>query len=285
MSKSQYYKSTEETTLLKSVSSFKQDLSNKTIKQLIKNGHISINKKIITINTYPVNVNDLIEITYDKPKDNPYNLDIIYEDDYLIAINKPYGLLSISNDKEKELTAYRMVSDYVKRNDHKYIFVLHRLDQDTSGILLFAKDESIRDKMQTNWNTIVKTRGYIAVVDGKLTDSKTIKSYLLENKQQFVYSSKNNEGKLAITHYQSLKTNKAYSLLQVYIDTGRRNQIRVHLSELGYPIVGDKKYKCKTNPLKRLCLHANTLEFIHPITKKLVHLETDIPKEFKSLTK
>ena len=274
----------ENTTLLNSISNFKKDLSHKTIKNYIKNKMVTVNNIIITNNNYQVKENDIIVISYSKRIIPNYNLDILYEDDYLIIINKPEGLLSISNDKEKEITAYRMISNYIKSNKKgKYIFVVHRLDQDTSGILMFCKNEKIRDKMQNNWNTIVKKRGYIAIVDGKLSGSKTIHTYLKENKKQFVYSTKNNQGKEAITHYKVIKNNKSHSLLQVYIDTGRRNQIRVHLSELGYPIVGDKKYGCKTNPIKRLCLHANILEFIHPISKKLIHIESNIPKEFSKL--
>ena len=150
---------------------------------------------------------------------------------------------------------------------------------------MFSKNEKIRDKMQNNWNNIVKKRGYIAIVDGKINGNGTIHTYLLENKQQFVYSSKNEQGKEAITHYNVIKNNNNYSLLQVFIDTGRRNQIRVHLSEKGYPIVGDKKYRCKTNPIKRLCLHANILEFIHPITKKLIHIESNMPINMEKLLK
>ena len=283
MDKKQDYINHNETTLLKSISIFKKDLSNKTIKNYIKNGMVKVNNKVITNSSFLLHDNDKIEITYTKNKINDYNLEILYEDDCLIAINKPEGLLSISNDKEKVITAYRMVSDYVKRNDHKYIFVVHRLDQDTSGILLFCKDEKIRDKMQDNWNTIVKKRGYLAIVDGMMNGSGTIHTFLKENKQQFIYSAK--EGKEAITHYSVIKNNNSYSLVQVFIDTGRRNQIRVHLSERGYPIVGDKKYKCKTNPVKRLCLHANILEFIHPLTKKLIHIESELPIDMKKIVK
>ena len=286
MNKKQYFINKDSTTLLNSISNFKKDLSNKTIKNYIKNGMVTVNDKIVTNSSLLLSPSDKIEISYSKKKIIEYDLDILYEDEYLIAINKPCGLLSISNEKEKEITAYRMVSDYVKKNSkNKYIFVLHRLDQDTSGVLVFAKNEKIRDKMQDNWNTIVKKRGYIAIVDGKLTGSDTIHTYLLENRQQFVYSSKNKEGKEAITHYSVIKNNPNYSLVQVFIDTGRRNQIRVHLSERGYPIVGDKKYRCKTNPIKRLCLHANILEFIHPVTKKLIHIESEIPNEFKKIIK
>ena len=244
---------------------------------------VMVNGKIITNGSYLLKDGDMVEISYMKTTIPEFNLYILYEDNYLIAINKPSGLLSISNDKEKIVTAYRMVSEYVKKKEHKYIFVVHRLDEDTSGILLFCKNQAIRDKMQENWNTMVKKRGYLAIVQGMVKESGTIHTYLKENHQQFVYSSHDNTGKEAITHYSLIKSNNNYSLLQVFIDTGRRNQIRVHLSEQGHPVVGDKKYKCKTNPIKRLCLHANILEFIHPVTKKLVHIDATIPKEMKNL--
>lgn len=284
MNKKQNYINYGNVTLVQSISSFKKDLSNKTIKNYIKNGMVSVNDNIITNSSYILNAGDKIEICYSKKKIPEYGLDILYEDEYLIAINKPSGLLSIGNDKEKEITAYRMVSDYIKKSSkNKYIFVVHRLDQDTSGVLLFSKNEKIRDKMQENWNTIVKKRGYMAVVDGKLNGSGTFHTFLMENRNQFVYSSKNGHGKEAITHYEVIKSNKNYSLLQVFIDTGRRNQIRVHLSESGYPIVGDKKYRCKSNPLKRLCLHANILEFVHPVSKKIINIKCDIPSDIRTL--
>lgn len=286
MNKKQDYINHDNITLIDSISNFKKDLSKKTIKNYIKNKMVMVNNKVITNSSYLLKDNDKIEISYSKKIMPDYDLDILYEDEYLIAINKPCGLLSIGNDKEKVITAYRMVSDYIKHSsNNKYIFVVHRLDQDTSGVLMFCKNEKIRDKMQDNWNTIVKKRGYLAVVDGKLTGNGTRRSFLMEDRNQFVYSSRNNQGKEAITHYSSIKNNNDYSLLQVFIDTGRRNQIRVHLSEMGYPIVGDKKYKCKSNPIKRLCLHANILEFIHPVSKKLVHIESDIPKEFSKIIK
>lgn len=272
--------------LLTAIYNFKKDLSKKTIKNYIKNKMVKVNNKIITNNNYKLKQNDIVEIIYTKRIIPNYNLDILYEDKYLIIINKPSGLLSISNDFEKDITAYHLVSDYIKENSKSnYIFVVHRLDQDTSGILMFCKDQKIRDKMQENWNNIVKKRGYIAIVDGKMNNSGTIHTYLLENKQQFVYSSKNKQGKEAITHYQTIKSNKHYSMLQVFIDTGRRNQIRVHLSENKHPIAGDKKYKCITNPIKRLCLHANILEFIHPVSKKIITIKCDIPDDMKNLLK
>lgn len=284
MNKKQDYINYGNSTLLDSISNFKKDLSKKTIKNYIKNKMVKVNDKVITNSSQMVHDGDKIEIYYTKRIIPEYKLDILYEDDYLIIIDKPSGLLSIGNDKEKEMTAYRMVSEYVKKNSsNKYIFVVHRLDQDTSGILMFCKNQKIRDKMQDNWNTIVKKRGYIAIIDGVLKCSGTYHSFLLEDRNQFVYSSKNNQGKEAITHYQVIKNKGNYSLVQVFIDTGRRNQIRVHFSEHGYPLVGDKKYRCKTNPIKRLCLHANILEFIHPVSKKLIHVESNMPNEFKRI--
>lgn len=284
MNKGQFFINDRENTLIKSISLFKRDLSNKKIKCLIKRKMVMVNGVVTTNGGIIVKNGDKIEISYNKKIMPLYNFDILYEDDDLIAIDKPSGLLSISNDKEKVVTAYRMVSDYVKReHTGKFIFVVHRLDQDTSGILLFCKNEKIRDKMQDNWNTIVKKRGYVALVDGKMSGSGTFHTYLVENKKLFVYSSKSNHGKEAITHYSTIRSNNNFSLLQVFIDTGRRNQIRVHLSEAGYPIVGDKKYKCKSNPIKRLCLHANILEFIHPVSKKLIHIECKMPCIFEKL--
>ena len=286
MNKRQYYINKLDTSLLLSISEFKKDLSNKTIKNYIKNGNVSVNGQIITNSSHSVIPGDKIEIIYSKRNMLEYDINILYEDNYLIAIDKPAGLLSISNDKEKEITAYRMVSDYIKKNTkNKYIFVLHRLDQDTSGVLVFAKNEKIRDMMQEKWNTIVKKRGYIAIVDGILKGNGTIHTFLREDRRQFVYSSKDKTGKEAITHYTAIKHNKNYTLVQVFIDTGRRNQIRVHLSEKGFPIVGDKKYKCLTNPIKRLCLHANILEFIHPVTKKIIHIESKMPNDFEKIVK
>lgn len=285
MNKKQDYINISDSTLVDSISDFKKDLSKKSIKNYIKNKMVMVNNKIVTNSSYVVKSEDKIQISYNKKIIKNENIDILYEDEYLIAINKPSGLLSIGNDKERDITAYRMVSDYVKKEDRKYIFVVHRIDQDTSGVLLFCKDQKIRDKMQENWNTIVKKRGYIALVEGSPANSGTFHSFLKENRQQFVYSTRNNTGKEAITHYQVIKKNKDYSLMQVFIDTGRRNQIRVHFSEHGYPLVGDKKYGAKSNPIKRLCLHANILEFVHPVSKKIIHIESETPKEFLELIK
>lgn len=210
-------------------------------------------------------------------------LDIIYEDKELIAINKPSGLLTVSTDKEKEKTLYREVADYEKKK-HKSnkVFIINRLDKDTSGVVLFAKNQKLKKLFQDNWNELVKTRNYIAIVEGKTDTEGTIKSWLKETKTFITYSSdKENDGKLAITTYKKIKSNSKYTLLNIEIFTGRKNQIRVHMKDINHPIVGDKKYGSKI-PNKRMMLHANILEVYHPINQKLYIFECEYPKEFKT---
>lgn len=211
-------------------------------------------------------------------------LDIIYEDKHIIVVNKPSGLFTISTEIEKERTLFHQVLVYLKQK-HKSnkVFIVHRLDKDTSGLVLFAKTEKIKKYLQDNWNEV--KREYIAIVNGKvLKNNGVIESYLKETKTLFVYSTKNKKGKLAITEYENLFSNEQYSLLKIIIKTGRKNQIRVHLNDIGYPIVGDKKYgNIKNKDIKRLCLHANYLEFFHPVTKDKLKLESKMPKVFDKL--
>ena len=175
---------------------------------------------------------------------------------------------------------YHYVLEYLKKKKQK-VFIIHRLDKDTSGIVMFAKNEKIKKLYQDNWNNLVIKRGYIAVVCGKTKDNDTIKSYLKENSNMMVYSAK--DGKLAITHYEKIKSNNKYSMLQIYIDTGRKNQIRVHMKENGTPIIGDKKYGCKDNSLKRLGLHSNILIVKNPINNKILKFSSNYPKEFDEI--
>ena len=209
-------------------------------------------------------------------------LDIVYEDKSIIVINKKAHMLTISTDNEKEKTLFHQVMLYEKRkNKNNKVFIVHRLDKDTSGLVIFAKDEKIKHKLQNDWDKNTK-RGYVAVVHGKTKDKEVLKSYLMETKTLMVYSTNDTKnGKLAITEYQKIGGNNKYSLLKIKIKTGRKNQIRVQLNDINNPIVGDKKYgNNKFDPLRRLCLHANYLEIIHPITNKKMVFETDIPKEF-----
>lgn len=213
-------------------------------------------------------------------------LDIIYEDKYLIAVNKPCKLLTIASNKESEKTLYHEVSNYVKKK-HKSnkIFVVHRLDKDTSGVIVFAKSEDVKRKMQDNWDKIAIKREYIALVNGKVINkSKTLKNKLVETKTNLVYiDEKSKYSKLAITKYDLIKYVNNNSLLNVEIFTGRKNQIRVQLSNIGNYIIGDLKYGDKKSFYNRLMLHASKLVLIHPITNEEITLDARMPKEFKSL--
>lgn len=212
-------------------------------------------------------------------------LEIIYEDKNLLVVNKPSKLLTISTDKEKENTLFHKALLYEKnKNKNNKIFIVHRLDKDTSGIVVFAKNMKIKSLLQSNWDNIAKKREYVAIVENtppKKQDS--LKSWLYEDKTLYVHSSSNKNGLLAITNYRVIYSNNKYSLLNVEIKTGRKNQIRVQLSDLGCPIIGDKKYGSKTNPIRRMGLHANKLVIENPITNKEMVFETDVPSSFINL--
>ena len=207
-------------------------------------------------------------------------LDIVYQDKDIIVVNKDAHLLTIGTEKERDNTLYHKVIMYekTKRKSNK-IFIVHRLDKETSGLVLFAKREEIKDILQNNWDIYAIERKYVAVVEGKLKKKEdTLKNHLMENSIHHVYVSDN--GKLAITKYKVLKESKSYSLLDIVITTGRKNQIRAQLSNIGSPIIGDKKYNAKTNPLRRLGLHANKLVIRHPITNEVMTFESKVPSEF-----
>lgn len=209
-------------------------------------------------------------------------MDIIYEDKELLVINKPAGLLTIATEKEAIYTLYHQVREYVKKQNPKNkIFIVHRLDRETSGIVVFAKNEKLKKYLQEHWNEVAMIREYVGIVVGKVKKKKdTLQSYLAENKNHQVYST-NKKGVLAITNYETLAVNNAYSLLKIRIDTGRKNQIRVQLSELGYPIVGDKKYGVSKNPMGRMGLHASFLQL--KVKNKTYLWKANIPKEFKRM--
>ncbi len=210
-------------------------------------------------------------------------LDIIYEDRDIIVVNKPTNLLTISTDNEKEKTLFHQVMMYLKKkNKNNKVFIVHRLDRDTSGIVVFAKSEEMKHLLQDDWNNLAINRGYVAVVEGKPPKNKGVKrSWLKETKTLLVYSStKMGDGKEAITEYRTVYNSNLFTLLDIKIKTGRKNQIRVHMKDLGCPIVGDKKYGAKTNPMRRLMLHHNLLELVNPKTGKVMKFETDIPNNF-----
>jgi len=213
-------------------------------------------------------------------------LKLVYEDDDIIVVNKGYGLLSMGNDKVKEGTAYTILRDYLKWQDPRNkLFIVHRLDRDTSGLMVFAKSIEAKENLQHNWNNMVLSRKYLAVVEGRPDPAEGIvKSYLAENSRYEVYSTDNpDEGQLAITRYRTLKSRNGYSLMEVELDTGRKNQIRVHMKDLGHPITGDRRYGAGSSPIHRMALHAQTLRFVHPITRKDMNFTTPTPISFSKI--
>lgn len=216
------------------------------------------------------------------------DLPIVYEDDDVIVINKPSGLLSVASDREKNSTAYRMVCDYIHATDKQaHIFVVHRIDKETSGILMFAKNKELQVALQDNWNDIVKKRGYYAIVEGRMEKPEdTIVNYLrLDSLKMMQITRDTKRGQKCITSYKVIKDNPKFSLLNVNIMTGRKNQIRVTLGSLGHYVVGDDKYGNPVNPIHRLCLHAYELDLLNPLTKKEYKFNAPIPKEFIVLIK
>lgn len=208
-------------------------------------------------------------------------LDIIYEDKELLVVNKPDHKLTIASEKNKYNTLYHEAREYIKKqNPNNKIFIVHRLDEQTSGVILFSKSEKLKHLLQDNWNTY--KREYIAIVEGHLPKKKdSLKLYLKESKTLQVYVTNNRkDAKLAITNYEVIKENKDTSVLKIDLETGRKNQIRASLAYIGNPVIGDKKYNAKTNPIKRLGLHANRLIIINPITKKEMEFIAKTPKAF-----
>ena len=239
---------------------------------------------------HPVQPGDTISVNFTREFQVFYNrrLKIVYEDDDILVVNKGYGLLSMGNDKVKDGTAYSILKDYLKRKDPRNkIFIIHRLDRDTSGLMMFAKNEKAKEAMQHNWNNMVLNRKYVTVVEGDVEEPQgVVRSYLGETSQFEVFSTDDpSQGKLAVTRWTRLKEGSEYSLLEVELDTGRKNQIRVHMKDIGHPISGDRKYGAEASPIHRLALHARTLRFIHPVTRREMLFETPVPSSFIRLAR
>lgn len=233
--------------------------SKNNIKSFLTKKMISVNGKTITQYNYIVKPKDIITIGAKTINSFLGNIKIIYEDDDILVVDKPSGMLTIATEEDKDSSnnLYDVLSKYVKKkNSTCKLYVVHRLDKDTSGVLLFSKNEKIKNYLQDNWNDLA-IRIYYAVVVGKTKDKDILKSYLKEDDKLVTFSSKS--GKLAITEYKRIKTNDAYSLLEINIKTGRRNQIRVQLKEINHPIAGDAKYGFKDKTIKRMMLHASKL--------------------------
>ena len=260
------------------------------IKSLLSNRQILIEGKVYTQFNHPLKPGQVVTVAGSRaPETTQYRgLTILHEDPNIIVINKQAGLLSMATNKERDRTAYGILSDYVKKQNLKNkIFIIHRLDRETSGVMMFARSEKVQQLMQESWNATTKERTYVALVEGvPVPERGTITSYLRESKALIVYSSQNPDtGQLSITNYSVLKSGNGYSLLELELETGRKNQIRVHMQDIGHPIAGDSKYGAETDPIGRLGLHAEVLAFEHPITGEPMRFEAPMPKLFSIAVK
>jgi 23S rRNA pseudouridine1911/1915/1917 synthase len=281
----QGFQVTENTFLMEFLMKQLPHKSRNNIKALLGYKQIFVDGKPVTQFNHPLIPGQMVEISNNRvsPEQKFKEYSIIYEDQYIIVIDKAAGLLSMATDSEKRATAYSLLSRHVKKQDpENKIFIVHRLDRETSGLMIFAKNEEIKDQLQKFWNDTILERTYVAVVEGMVEQQEgVITSYLWEDKNYTMHSSPTpGNGQKAVTHYSVIRQNESNSLLKVNLETGRKNQIRIHMQEIGHSVVGDKKYGAVTSPLKRLGLHAQQLSFIHPVSGNKMNFETKIPKAF-----
>lgn len=273
--------------LLTFVQKFFPDSSKTTLRQMLQNGRVRVNGDIEKNARRAVAAGDVVDFLGRAQQELlPEDLNILYEDDDLIVISKDVGLLSVATLGEKEETVQAYLNNYLRaKRIRERIHVVHRLDRDTSGVLVFARTYEIRERLKERFATHDIDRVYIAIVEGKMEKATGMfRSYLREDKDLSVRSVKTpQEGKLAVTHYHTQASGERYSRLQVTLETGRKNQIRAHLSEAGHPVVGDTRYGAKTDPMGRLGLHAQILGFVHPRTGKPMRFEAPVPDAFRKV--
>jgi len=264
------------------------DRKRTTVKDFLKHRQVMVGQNVTTQFDVALQAGDTVSVntsrefqTFSNPR-----LKIVYEDDDILVVNKGYGLLSVGTDTKKDGTAYSILREYLKRKDPRNkIFIVHRLDQHTSGLMMFAKNAEAKEAMQHNWNNMVLERSYNAIIRGSMKPEEgEIRSYLTENSVHEVYSTENpEEGQLAVTRYRTVSRRGGYSLLELNLATGRKNQIRVHLKESGHPIIGDRRYGSDESPIHRLALHARTLRFVHPVTRRDMNFSCPLPASFGKL--
>lgn len=276
-----------ETTLMEFLLFKMGESKRKTVKSLLSHHQVAVGGVPVSQFDYKLVPEDVVTVSK-RPiaRRELHKLPILFEDNDLIAIDKASGLLSVATEREKGKTAYRQVNDYlVAKNRKARIYVVHRLDEDTSGVLIFAKNAETREALQKEWQQVVTKRYYYAIVEGEMEQKEgVLRDYLAQDQFNLVFVTKNpSKGKLAITEYKTIKERDGYALLDVALDSGRKNQIRVQLGNIGHYVVGDDKYGEPSDPLKRLGLHAYELAFTNPLTGKSYDIKAPMPSSFKKL--
>lgn len=264
------------------------DASRTKLKSLLSKRIVYVDNVITTQYNFPLKPGMKVQISRNKGVREFHNklVKIVYEDAYLLVVEKVHGVLSVNTEREKERTIYSILTEYVKRsNKNSRLYIVHRLDRDTSGLMMFAKDEMTQHTLRDNWKQIVYDRRYVAIVAGDMEQNAGMVRSWLTDRTLYVYSSPTDDGgQEAITHYRTIKRANGYSLMELMLETGRKNQIRVHMQDLGHPVIGDGRYGLEdVNPLGRLALHAFKLCFYHPVTGERMQFETPYPAEFKKL--
>ena len=279
------YTCTEDSTVLEFMFASINDKSKTTVRSYLKNRQVTVNGMRTTQFDARIKAGDMLDVNLGvaRTQFNHTMLDIVYEDDHILIVNKKNGILTMATDRERKRTAYFVLSEYLKSQDSQNrIFIVHRLDRETSGLLMFAKSMEIQHRLQKNWAEMVLERKYVAVVGGcPELEEGTVKSYLKENKAHIMYSTYDEDGDYAATKYKVLKYSRTKSLVELELLTGRKNQIRVHMKDLGCPIIGDKKYGGEPSDMRRVALHAYRIRFIHPVTEKEMLFDTGIPSRFQ----
>ncbi len=256
------------------------DSSNTAIRELLKNKRVYVDN-ILTVNAKKIIEKDHTVIIKQIVKKIPYGIEVIFEDKDILIINKPENLLSVPLDNEKAENALYILRRYFNT---KNIFVVHRIDKATSGIMMFAKNQTTVDKLNRMFKNHELARQYLAVVSGNMKENKgTWRSYLLEDEKYNVRSVNKEKGKIAVTHFEVVRRSKNFTYLKLNLETGRKHQIRVHCKDAGHPILGDKRYSLDSSPVKGMCLHAYLLAFSHPITEEKMSFTAPAPKKFKRL--
>lgn len=276
------FKAPSDMTLLELLTLFAPDSSRTTLRSWIEMGRVSIEDQEIKRASAPVRKGQRVAIGK-RRKFIDRDAEVLFEDEHIIVIDKPAGLLSVATDTGEQLSLHKILKR--RRNNNERVFPVHRLDRETSGVLVFAYTQEAREKLKARFARHDIDREYAAVVHGKVEASKGMwQSYLIEDANYFVKSTRSSEGRLAITHFSTLAVKGDYTLLHLKLETGKKNQIRVHATEAGHPIAGDKKYGLKHDQVERLCLHAFRLGFLHPITQKPMVFTSAIPELFFKLT-
>ena len=278
----------EEMELMAYLAKLMPEASRTKLKSLLSKRLVLVDNVITTQFNYPLKPGMKVQISRAKAGKEFNNkfLKLLYEDAYILVVEKKEGLLSVKTDREKERTAWSFLTEYLQKSDRKaQAYVVHRLDRDTSGIMMFAKDEKTQRTLRDNWHEIVFDRRYVAVVAGEMEkDAGKVESWLTDRKLYVHSSPVDDGGQYALTHYRTIKRGNGFSLMELKLETGRKNQIRVHMADLGHPVIGDGRYGVEDmNPLGRLALHAFKLCFYHPVTREPMQFETPYPADFKRL--